>query len=40
MVDQRSRLGVRPTVTAYPEAVSRALWQGHVFGALPLVGRG
>ncbi|MEU9188071.1 carboxylesterase family protein [Streptomyces sp. NPDC048484] len=25
-------------VTAYPEAVSRELWQGHVFGALPLVG--
>ncbi|MEU5702024.1 carboxylesterase/lipase family protein [Streptomyces aurantiacus] len=30
----------RPTVTAYPEEVSRALWKGHVFGALPLVGRG
>ncbi|MCX4235898.1 carboxylesterase/lipase family protein [Streptomyces ortus] len=31
---------VRPTVTAYPEEVSRELWQGHVFGALPLLGPG
>ncbi|MFI1210560.1 carboxylesterase/lipase family protein [Streptomyces sp. NPDC020802] len=28
---------VRPTVTAYPEETSRALWEGHVFGALPLL---
>jgi hypothetical protein len=27
-------------VTAYPEEVSRELWQGHVFGALPLLGPG
>ncbi|WP_221359340.1 carboxylesterase/lipase family protein [Streptomyces beigongshangae] len=34
---------VRPSVTAYPEEVSRTLWQDHVFGALPLLaarGRG
>ncbi|PSM37324.1 carboxylesterase [Streptomyces dioscori] len=28
----------RPTVTAYPEEVSRELWREHVFGALPLLG--
>ncbi|MFF3485269.1 carboxylesterase/lipase family protein [Streptomyces sp. NPDC002701] len=29
---------VRPSVAAYPEEGSRALWRGHVFGALPLRG--
>ncbi|NGO13923.1 carboxylesterase/lipase family protein [Streptomyces sp. HC44] len=27
-----------PAVAAYPEEVSRGLWRGHVFGALPLGG--
>ncbi|WP_413761233.1 carboxylesterase/lipase family protein [Streptomyces sp. MMBL 11-3] len=30
---------VRPSVAAYPEEASRALWRDHVFGALPLAGR-
>jgi para-nitrobenzyl esterase len=29
---------VRPTVSTYPEDVSRALWEGYVFGPLPLSG--
>ncbi|MGW2285959.1 carboxylesterase/lipase family protein [Streptomyces phaeochromogenes] len=28
----------KPTVAPYPEEVSRGLWRGHVFGALPLCG--
>ncbi|WP_369191181.1 carboxylesterase/lipase family protein [Streptomyces sp. R08] len=31
-------LDTEPVVTAYPEEASRRLWEGHVFGALPLVG--
>ncbi len=32
-------LDTEPVVTAYPEEASRRLWEGHVFGALPLVGQ-
>jgi para-nitrobenzyl esterase len=29
----------RPTVTAYPEEISRRIWQDHTFAALPLLDR-
>ncbi|MEW1647572.1 carboxylesterase family protein [Streptomyces sp. NPDC091219] len=31
-------LDAEPVVAAYPEEASRRLWEGHVFGALPLLG--
>jgi para-nitrobenzyl esterase len=29
----------RPSITAYPEEISRLIWQDHAFPVLPLIGR-
>lgn len=40
--DTRRRLvqlfDIPPVVTAYPEEISRQIWQDHTFSALPLLG--
>ncbi|HET6859541.1 MAG TPA: carboxylesterase family protein [Streptomyces sp.] len=41
--DQEQRLvqlfDARPTVTAYPEEISRRIWRDHTFPVVPLIGR-